>query len=340
MKLLILGGTHFLGRALVDAAQAREHEITLFHRGRTSPEAFPDVEHVHGDREHGLAPLAGRAWDAVIDTSGYLPSVVGRNARALADAVGHYTFVSTVSVYADHSVPGGDESRPVAQMPEDAREELTGPTYGPMKALSERAVDEAFPGRALHVRPGLIVGPHDPTDRFTWWARRIARGGEVLAPGNPDAAVQFIDVRDLAEWMIRLSEARHTGVLHVTGPAQPLTLGKTLEAMRQVTDSDARLTWVDESFLLEHGVTPFSDMPLWVPAGADGFLAIDISRALATGLTFRPLPDTIIATLKWDRSTPADARPKKAGLSISAGITPEREQELLASWHARTAAAR
>lgn len=328
MDLLIIGGTRFLGRAIVDAALAPGHTITLFNRGQSNPDLYPDLEHITGDRDGGLAALDGRSWDAVIDTCGYVPRVVAASARYLAPAVNHYTFISTISVYADPSEAGIDEMSEVGQLADPETEEITGETYGPLKVLCEQAATEAMHGRALIVRSGLIVGPHDPTDRFSYWPARVARGGTVLAPGAPDGPVQFIDVRDIAAWVVSATEQRLAGPYNVTGPNQPLTFGEMLTACRNVTGSGAEFTWVDESFLLEHGVEPFADMPVWLPADSAGVLAVNTGKAQAAGLRSRPLAETIAATLDWLQTRPDDH-------VWRAGISAEREAELLAEWAAR-----
>jgi 2'-hydroxyisoflavone reductase len=327
LKILIIGGTVFLGRHIVDAALQRGHQITLFNRGKDNPDLFPEVEKLRGDRTEDLSPLAGRRWDAVIDTCGYFPHVVRASAEYLAPAAGQYTFISTISVYADNSVVGMDESAPVAELEDGTAEEITGETYGPLKALCERVVEEVFPDRSLIIRPGLIVGPHDPTDRFTYWPYRIAEGGEVLAPGTPDAAVQIIDVRDLAEWTVRLVEHGATGTYHATGPKSPLTLEDVLSTSREIGGNDARLTWVDDQFLLEAGVQPWIELPLWLPDTEEtrGMLRVDCSKALQAGLSFRPLPETVRDTLSWARTRPETT-------TWQAGMSRDRERELLASW--------
>ena len=327
MQLLIIGGTRFLGRALVDEARAAGHTVTLFNRGRSNPELYPDVEQIHGDRDGGLEALAGRRRDAVIDTCGYVPRVVGAAAGFLAGAVEHYTFISSLSVYADPLAAGADEAAPLATMPDETVEEITGETYGALKALCERAATERMGGRALSVRSGLIVGPHDGSDRFNYWPARVARGGEVLAPESPDYGTQFIDVRDLARWTLRATEHRLTGPYNVTGPERPLPLGRLLDAARDISSSDARFTWVDEPFLIAQGVAPFIEMPLWVPAEAEGFNNFAIDRALAAGLSFRPVEETIRDTLAWLATRPADHEWR-------AGLSAEREAELLRLWHA------
>jgi 2'-hydroxyisoflavone reductase len=329
MKLLILGGTVFLGRALVEAARARGHEVTLFNRGRHNADLFPEVAKLRGDRNGDLDALKGRQWDAVIDTCGYVPREVRPSAELLADSVSHYTFISSISVYSDFSQPDMDESGPLGVLEDETTEEVTGETYGPLKALCERAAEAALPGRTLHIRPGLIVGPHDPSDRFTYWPRRIAQGGDVLAPAPPDQLVQWIDVRDLAEWNIRLVEQGVTGIYNATGPDAPLTMQRLLETCRAVTGSAARLVWVDEAFLLEQGAVPWMEIPLWVPASEGaGFSAVNCRKAIASGLTFRPLADTVRDTLAWDATRPQDAE-------LRAGLKPEKEAALLQAWRDR-----
>ena len=326
MELLIIGGTRFLGRALVDEARVAGHTVTLFNRGRSNPALYPDVEQLHGDRDGGLAALAGRRWDAAIDTCGYVPRVVRAAAEFLAPAIDHYTFISTMSVYAEPLAEGTDEAAPVGTIPDESIEEITGGSYGPLKALCERAATEAMDGRALHVRSGLIVGPHDASDRFSYWPARVARGGEMLAPVSPGYGVQFIDVRDLAAWTLRATAARLTGAYNVTGPERPLPIGRLLDAARDLTGSDARFTWVPDDFLTAHDVGPYVELPLWVPADAGGFNSFNINRALAAGLTFRPVTETIADTLAWLATRPDDT-------VWRAGLTAEREAQLLAEWH-------
>jgi 2'-hydroxyisoflavone reductase len=325
MDLLILGGTRFLGRYLVEAAQEDGHRVTLFNRGLSGPDLFPEVETIKGDREGYLSALRGRRWDAVIDTCGYVPRVVRASAGLLADAVDHYTFVSSISVYSDVIGAGADESAPVEELEDPTVEEVTGETYGGLKALCERAAEEEMPGRVLSVRPGLISGPHDPTDRFTYWPRRVADGGEVLAPDRPELQVQFIDVRDLAAWMVRMSAEQQTGTYNATGPDYELRMGKLLEECEAVSDGEAQIIWVSEEFLEESGVEPFTEMPLWVPREYAGMQAVDCGRAIAAGLTFRPVSQTVRDVLEWD-STRVEA-------DLAAGLKPERERELLSAWH-------
>jgi len=323
LRLLVLGGTEFLGRHVVGAALARRHEVTLFNRGRTNPELFPEVEKLRGDRDGDLAPLRGREWDAVVDVHARIPRQVAAAAEALAD-VGHYTFVSSISAYRNHARAGMDESTPLHEYDSTIQDDDM-ETYGPRKAKCERIVAEAFPAGALIVRPGLIVGPHDPTDRFTYWPRRLARGGEVLAPGDPGRQVQLIDARDLAAWLVRMIEGRQTGVFNATGPEYPLTMGRMLQDCAAAAGSDAELVWVPDQFLLERDIGEWMELPLWL---ADpewrGMLEVDVSRALDAGLSFRPLAETARDTLEWDAS--------RGAYEPAAGMAPEREAELLREW--------
>jgi nucleoside-diphosphate-sugar epimerase len=333
--LLILGGTGFLGPALVDAARARGHKVTLFNRGKTNPQLFPDVEKLHGDRDGHLEALEGRKWDAVLDTSGYVPRLVTASAELLAPGVQQYLFISTISVFSDNSIIGMDENAPVGKLdPKDAgTEKVTGETYGPLKALCEHAAEAAMPGRATVIRPGLIVGPLDPTDRFTYWPVRVAGGGEVLAPGNGSDPVQIIDVRDLAEFCILAVEQRVTGTFNATGPASELTMSGMLDGCKTASGSDARFTWADTKFLEAQKVSPWSDMPVWVPAeGEDkGFARVSAKKAIARGLRFRPIVDTARDTLAWWRTLPEERRQKP----MRAGITAQREAEILRLVHER-----
>jgi 2'-hydroxyisoflavone reductase len=330
MKLLILGGTVFLGRHLVEAALARGHEVTIFTRGQRNPDLYPEAEKLRGDRDGDLTALEGRTWDAAIDTSGYVPRIVGDSAALLAPNVEHYTFISSLSVYGDTRTPGMDESTPVAELTEPGSEEV-GKHYGPLKALSEQAAEAVMPGRTLSIRAGLIVGRHDPTDRFTYWPRRVAQGGDVLAPGRPDRYVQFIDARDLAEWNISMAERRIAGIFNATGRHDTTTMGELLQTCKEVSGSDARFVWVPDQFLEEQGAGPWMELPLWIPetnAEMAGFLRASSDKAIAEGLTFRPLADTVRDTLDWDRTRPADTE-------YRAGMKPEREAEILAAWRAR-----
>lgn len=323
MKILILGGTIFLGRHTVEVALARGHEVTLFNRGQRNPDLFPNVEKLRGDRNGDLSALRGRKWDAVVDTCGYVPRLVRASAELLAQAVERYVFISSISVYRElDKAPGLDEVSPVGKLEDETVEEITGETYGPLKALCEQAAEAALPGLALNIRPGLIVGPHDPTDRFTYWPVRVARGGEVLAPDGPNWQTQVIDVRDLAEWTIRLVEAKAAGVFNATGPDYALTFGQLLDECKAVSGSEARFVWVDGKLLLEAGVQPWSELPLW---RSGGDMTVSVSKAIANGLTFRPLADTIRDTLAWGATRSSDHEWR-------AGMKREREEEVLKLW--------
>ena len=328
MKLLILGGTVFLGRHLVEVGLAHGHEISLFNRGQHNPELFEDVEKLRGDRDGGLDALRGGRWDAVIDTCGYIPRIVKESAELLSKAVDHYTFISSVSVYADVSKPGIDEGSPLGQLEDESVEEVDGETYGPLKVLCEKAASSAMPGRVLNVRPGLIVGPHDPTDRFTYWPHRIARGGEVLAPTPSEAPVQVIDVRDLAEWIVQMVERGETGIFNATGPAYRMIMGDVLQSCLDVAANRAFLSWLPADFLRRHEVGPWIDLPLWLPDDdTAGMMAVNVSKAIGAGLAFRPIADTVRDTLSWAMGRPDDHEWR-------AGLRPEKEEEILAAWHA------
>ncbi|HEX5840118.1 MAG TPA: SDR family oxidoreductase [Anaerolineales bacterium] len=324
MKILIIGGTKFLGRHLVDAARAAGHEVTLFNRGKTNPALFSDVETITGDREHDMDKLSGREWDAVIDVAGYLPRIVRRSAEALKDSVRRYVFISSISVYADNRKVGIDESYPVGKLQDESVEEITGETYGPLKALAEKAVQDMYGDRAIIVRPGLIVGPYDPTDRFTYWPMRVKRGGDVITPDKPQTPIQIIDVRDLSGFIIRLVEDNASGVYNATGPDRELMMGEFLDACKRVAGSVAAFHWASVEFLAEHGVQPWSDMPVWIPDTEEdaGFSRIDVSRAIGAGLTFRPLEDSIRDTIAW-----AETRPENH--EWRAGLNPDKERILL-----------
>ncbi len=340
MKILVIGGTAFLGRHLIETAMARGHDLSMFNRMQLAPDLFPNIERLRGDRQLDLKALHGRQWDAVIDTCGYLPRDGRAMAQALKGQVGHYTFISSLSVYKDFSKEGLEEMAPVQTLTAAAEREAEqivlgkedpavsyGLMYGPLKALCEQAIETVLPGRVLTVRSGLIVGPYDYTDKFTYWPRRLAAGGEVLAPGNPVRPVQLIDVRDLSEWILRMVELQVTGVFNVSGPADLLTMREILEQCRQVTNSKAELIWVDDLFLLEAGVIPWLGMPLWIPScNPDllGVMSINCQKAIASGLHFRPLRETIADVFRWDRERPAGA--------FTTGLDPDREVALLGRW--------
>lgn len=338
MKLLIIGGTRFVGCHLVAAGLERGHELTLFNRGLQSA-PLEGVETIQGDRFKDLAKLEGRQWDAVIDMPGLLPRAVRASAEMLRDAVELYVFVSTVSVYADVSTPGVAENAPKKTLtqeqldkanaidPSQATAAAYGDLYGGLKTLCEQAAEEAMPGRVLILRPGLIVGPYDYTDRFTYWVARVARGGEVLAPGRPERHVQFIDARDLAEWTITMIERRQTGIYNCTNAPGSVTMGQLLDECKAASGSDASFTWIDEDFLAREQVGAWSELPLWLPEsepGLKGFMYINCDKAIDAGLTFRPVAETVKDTLTWQQT--------RTGESLKAGLDPEKERRLLQQW--------
>lgn len=331
LKILILGGTGFLGPRIVRTAVANGHEVTLFNRGRTNPHLFPDLEKIQGDRNEDLSPLAGRKWDAVVDTSGYFPKQIDAATAALKDATDHYLFVSTLSVFG--RMQGElDETSPVVEMTDEQADGVTsmrqvGPLYGELKARCERACEAAMPGRVTNVRPGLIVGPDDRSDRFTYWPARIRRGGEVLAPENPDIKVQFIDVLDCGEWIVHLLEQKTMGVFNTVGFEGPITLQEVLHGCKIVLGADCTFTWVDAEFLREQGIRPWmgsESLPLWVPGGRATYVN---TKAREAGLTFRPLGDTIQRTIDWFEESGKELQ--------RSGVSATKETEVLKAWHAR-----
>jgi 2'-hydroxyisoflavone reductase len=322
LKLLVLGGTKFLGRAAVEAALARGDEVTLFNRGETSPELFPEAEKLRGDRDGDLSALRGREWDAVIDPSGFVPRVVRDSAELLRGSVGHYVFVSSASVYAEPFVPGYDESAPTVELEDPASEDAL-KDYGALKAACERVVGEVFPNASASVRAGLIVGPHDASGRFTYWPLRLSLPGPVLAPGPPDRLTQLVDARDLGAWLVELCAGGVAGTFNAT--SEPVTLERVLAAC-----GDAELVWVDEGFLVEQGVQPWMELPLWVTGADVAFLEMDVSKAVAAGLRFRPLEDTARDTLAWARETGRQL--VTVAPYGTAGLDPAREAELLSLW--------
>lgn len=331
LRVLVLGGTGFIGPHLVRALLARGHKVTIFNRGRTNADLFPTVEKVLGDRDGDLASLEGHTWDVVIDNSATNPKWVRLSAQLLRRAVGLYLFTSTRSVYSDFSVVGMNEDGPTSAPDPAAIDEGRELSYGIAKSTCEYELKRAFPERHLIVRPGLIVGPGDATDRFTYWPARIDRGGEVLAPGDPDNNVHFIDVRDLAEWYVHLIETDATGTLNALGPASPMTFAEMLYGIRAVTTGAVSFTWVDTDFLLEREVRPYSDMPLWMPARGNraGFQRFDLSKPLAHGIRYRALAVTARDTLAFHYSRPEERR-----AALRAGMDAAREADLLGQWHA------
>jgi 2'-hydroxyisoflavone reductase len=341
LRILILGGTGFTGPEQVRYAVGRGHKVTVFNRGKTKRgEIPPGVEQLVGDRNGQLDALKGKQWDVVIDNPTMLPVWVRDAAEILKGNVDRYVFISTISVYAEHSAPDKLESAELAKYEgADPYKETIDTVrasefklYGPLKALSEQEAEKWFPKKTLVIRPGLIVGPNDQTDRFTYWPVRIDRGGEVLAPGQPSDPVQIIDARDIAEWTIRMVENGETGIYNATGPAKPLGMGEMLDGIKGALKSDAKFTFADAAFLEAQKVAPWSDMPVWIPPTGEmgGMGRTSIKKALAAGLTFRPLDVTARDTLAWFKTLPADRQ-----ATLKAGLKPEREKEVLEAWHKR-----
>ncbi len=337
LKILLLGGTRFIGVHMTELALARGHSVTFFNRGRTRSDLFPQVEKLLGDRDGNLDSLKGRKWDAVIDTSGYVPRHARLSAELLAPNVGQYLFISTIGLYADFS-KANDESSPVAKVDNEQREDWEN-AYGPLKALCEQAIATAMPGRTTMVRPGLIVGPEDSTDRFTFWPARAAQGGEMIAPGDSSVPYQLIDARDLAAFCVDALEKRTFGVFNVTSPSNKFTIG---DIVKESVDAGLALarpnpppvaTWVPTEFLIEQKVAPFTDLPGWLPAGGEmgGLHLTNVERALKAGLKTSPLQKTTRDTLAWHLARPESEREK-----LKAGIDHDREQKVLAAWHAKT----
>ncbi|MFY9343927.1 MAG: NAD-dependent epimerase/dehydratase family protein [Planctomycetota bacterium] len=342
LKILVLGGTAFLGPPFVRGAVANGHTVTLFNRGRTNPGLFGDLEQLRGDREKGeLDALEGRTFDAIVDTSGYVPAHVEATARLFAETAKHYQFVSSISVYPGfgENTDTITEATAVGVVAEERAAEAAKvstirqamPFYGPFKAKCEQAASSAMPGRVSNIRPGLIVGPGDSSDRFTWWPVRCDRGGDVLAPGDPDGHVQFLDVRDLAAWMLHVLEQNVTGTFNATGFAGRVSMAELLGACKCATGKPVNLVWASEEFLAANQVQPWMQMPLWIPRA--GRAVADCSRAIAAGLKFRPIADTVRDTLQWAKSERGDKPFARTGLPA------EREAELIAKWRAEQAGA-
>ena len=344
LKILVLGGTGLIGPPMVSYAVARGHEVTLFNRGKTNTELFPDLEKLRGDRNDDLSALeaeveAGRRWDAVVDNTASIPRWVTASAGLLAEAADYYLYTSSISAYADSSTPNADETAPVGQIsPEDeakvlTTKDITGENYGPLKARCDAEARKAFTDeRACVVRPGLIVGAGDYSDRFTYWPVRIYKGGEVMAPGNPTDPVQFIDARDLGEWYVRLVEAGTTGTFNGVGPRSPMSIAGRLYGIRATVDNDISFTWVDADFLEEHEVHPWMHMTVRVPPVGEhaGFSSSNIDRAIEAGLTFRPLADTAVATMEYWNGLDEERHSK-----VRAGCPAELEEKVLKAWHAK-----
>lgn len=327
MRILVIGGTNFVGRAFVELALERGHTISLFNRGKTNPDAFAHVEKLVGDRTSDLSALEGKTWDAVVDPSGYTPAVVRKSAELLAGKIGHYTFISSISVYGDFSQSMTEETV-LGSMPEGASlDEVTMETYGPLKVLCEQAVEAALPGQVLTLRPGFIVGRYDPTDRFTYWMKRTAEGGRMAVPPL-DSPMQIIDARDLAAFNLDLIERGTTGTFNVTGPQQPHTLGAVIEAAKQATGASPELVEIDADFVTNAGMS--RGFPLWFPPVDEyyGVMRVNADRAVAAGLTFRSLQDTVDVTHQFHNERPSDYQ-------FRAGPTAEDEAKILSAWDHR-----
>lgn len=326
MKLLVIGGTRFVGRAFVEQAVRHGHDVAVFHRSVSEPEDFPSVEHLHGDRGGDLRLLRGRSWDAVLDTCAYIPRAVREASAVLAAAAGHYTLVSTLSVHPDDMPAGATERAAIHRSPFPQTEMVTDETYGPLKVACEHEANAAFGNRCLIIRPGYIVGPHDPSDRFTFYLRRAAGGGEMAAPGPPDAPLQVIDVRDLAGFMLGRIEAADSGVFGAVGPGERIVMRDVLETARGVADADTTFTWVSEGFLDAVGDQAQEWFPMWEPR-FPGVHTYDAAKAVAAGLRCRPFAETVADTLAWDQ--------ERGQPDLRTGLSTEMETELLASWHSR-----
>jgi 2'-hydroxyisoflavone reductase len=334
LRILVLGGTKFLGVHIVELALQHGHSVTLFNRGKTNAGIFPQLVHLKGDRDAQLGSLKGKHWDVVIDDSGYVPRHVKLSAELLAPNVHQYIFISTISVYASFANPNEEDS-PVGKLKDETIEKVDGGAYGPLKALCEKAAEKAMPGRVAVVRPGLIVGPRDPTDRFTYWPARAARGGEMVAPDQPSDRVQFIDARDLAGFVLRLAERKTVGTYNATSPPGMFTIGDVVAASLNAANATVKPSpppnpvWVPADFLAQQKIQPWSDMPVWIPAAGEyaGFADASVTRALREGLSIRPVRPTVNDTLAWHLQRPEAERAK-----LAAGLTPEREQALLEAW--------
>lgn len=328
MNILLIGGTIFLGRFIAEEALRRGHTLTLFHRGKHNPQIFPEAEKLHGDRRADVSALRGRSWDAVIDTCGYMRRDIRTIGNVLRNATEHYTFISSVSVYADFSPRDIAEAEPVGTIEDPNTEEVTGEAYGPLKAICEHTAEEYFPNRTCIVRPGLIVGPYDPTNRFSYWLQRVAHGGDILAPGTPEEPVQFIDVRDLAAWVVLMAEHKHTGIFNATGPHNTLSMEQFLHTCARTLQAKSRFVWVDEEFVLNNNITPFTELPLWVPKSSSGIHRVNCSKAIEAGLQYRPTEETIRDTFAWEQ-----AHTELLEHRMYKPLSTQREAEVLAAWH-------
>ncbi len=328
MNILVIGGTRFFGRAFTEQALGKGHNVTVFHRGQSDSEHFDDATRVIGDRHEDLEKLGDGPWDAVLDTCAFVPGSVTQAAEYLKDKVKHYIFVSSISVYTESTEINRTEDTELLTHPEDEPvDEMKMETYGSLKVLCEQAAEAAMPGKVTQIRPGLIVGPHDASNRFTYWATRVAKGGDVLVPGDASSVVQIIDARDLADFALTVIENQTIGTFHVTGPQEPHPLKTIIETAKDISGSDANFVHVDEQWLLENEVGPWMELPLWLPSEeGQAMMNVDIQRALDAGLSIRPLEETIRDTLDWYNDINGDEK------EWAAGMKPEREAELLQKW--------
>ncbi|WHY26879.1 SDR family oxidoreductase [Bacillus wiedmannii] len=340
MKILILGGTRFLGRAFVEEALNRGHEVTLFNRG-TNKEIFPEVEHLIGDRNGDVSSLENRKWDVVVDTCGFSPHHIRNVGEVLKDNIEHYIFISSLSVYKDW-IPHAIKEDYILQ-PEPTDDQIKAVEngevspyeyYGALKVLCEKEAEKYWPGRVLHVRAGLLSGMFDYTDRLPYWIQRVAKGGKVLVPGRKDRPVQIVDIKDVARFGLDMAENNKAGTFNITGPNYKLTMEELLNTCKKVTKSDAEFVWVDESFMKEHKVHPWTEMPLWLPETFSlegetkpwkGGFSISVENAVKEGLTFRRLENTVTDVCMWMKGM--EDRELKAGISV------EREGVLLEKWY-------
>jgi 2'-hydroxyisoflavone reductase len=322
MKILVIGGTNFVGRHIVEAAVRNKHEVTMFNRGQQNKENIQGVERLFGDRDGNLDVLTGRKWDAVIDSCGFFPRAVRQSAELLKDSVDTYVFISTISVYSDFTKENMDESSPLFSAEQELPEEKTPENYGPLKVQCENAVKEVFPERNIIIRPGFIVGPFDYSDRFTYWVERIARGGDVLVPGQFNTPLQLIDGRDMADWIIRLLEQKVTGTFNATCPQHSYNFGEMLNEAMACVNSNSNLHWVEDA-QLDGKVQPFLELPFWVPRAwnSPGYFSINTDKAIQRGLTVRPLRQTIMDILEWTRKRGQEKR--------EVGLDPQKEKKIL-----------
>jgi len=321
MDMLIIGGTKFAGRALTEELLRKGHNVTLFHRGQTNPDIFPNIERIKGDRDGEISNLGNRTWDVVIDTCGYVPRIVKLSLEYLKDRVKKYVFISTISVYTEGKEINRDEHTDLVTLEDETQEEITGETYGGLKVLCEKAVEEVYGDKALIIRPGLIVGPYDPTNRFTYWPIRIRKGKNVLTP-LINRYTQFIDVRDLAKFTVTLIESGKSGIFNGSGVA--LTLDNLFNQIKDILSSNASFISFEDQFLLDNKVGPWMQLPLWMPGDKNqGLMQISINKALNAGITFKPLKLTVDDTLQWYDSIDGDNQEWPAGMDINL------EQELL-----------